>query len=109
MAARNVFEIMQAELYPQNDSDDNKESSEDEYVTPESFDSDEDAEKDLRERTDEEKIDNSNEDMGAHVTSLIDLTGKMGQYGNPHHSQKHGPNCTTSFGHAPNQQIYQVY
>ena len=79
MATRNVFEIMQAELHPQNDSDDDEESSEDESVPPESSDSEDDAvEEDLRERTDEEEIDNLNEDMSAHVTSLIDLTGKDG-------------------------------
>ena len=79
MATRNVFETMQAELHPQNDSDDDEESSEDESVPPESSDSEDDAvEEDLRERTDEEEIDNSNEDMSAHVIFLIDLTGKDG-------------------------------
>ena len=79
MATRNVFETMQAELHPQNDSDDDEESSEDESVPPESSDSENDTvEEDLRERTDEEEIDNLNEDMSAHVTSLIDLTGKDG-------------------------------
>ena len=46
-------------------------------MPPESSDSEDDAvEEDSRERTDEEEIDNSNEDMSANVTSLIDLTGK---------------------------------
>ena len=80
MTTRNVFETVQAELHPQIDSDDDdKESSEDESVPSESSDSEDDAvEEDLRERTNEEEIDNSYEDMSAHVTSLIDLTGKDG-------------------------------
>ena len=109
MATRNVFEIMQAELHPQNDSNDDEESSEDESVPPESSDSEDDAvEEDLRERTDEEEIDNSNEDMSAHVTSLIDLTGKDGTVWQSTPPPR-TTNSTTSFGHRPNQQIYRVY
>ena len=49
MATRNVFKTIQAELRPQNDSDDDEESPENESVPPESFDSEDDAvEKDLR-------------------------------------------------------------
>ena len=47
-------------------------------MPPESSDSEEDAEEDLRERRDEKEINNSNEDMSAHVTSLIDFTDKNG-------------------------------
>ena len=77
MATRNVFETMQAKLHSQIDSDDDEESSKDDSVPPESSDSEDNAvEEDLREQTDEEEIDNSNEDMSAHVTFLINLTGK---------------------------------
>ena len=79
MATRNGFKTIQAELYPQIDSDNDEESSENVSVPPKSSDSKNDAvEEDLRERTHEEEIDNSNKDMSAHVTSLIDLTGKDG-------------------------------
>ena len=79
MATGNVFETMQAELHPQIDSDDDEKSPEDESAPLENSDSEDDAvEEDLRERTDEEEIDNSNEDMSAHFTSLIDLIDKDG-------------------------------
>ena len=56
MSDRNVFDAMQAELPSHHDSDD-VDSSDDEYVPSESSDFEEDIlEEDLRERTDEQEV-----------------------------------------------------
>ena len=63
MSDRNVFDAIQTEPRPHYDSYD-VDSSEDEYVPPESSDSEENIlEEDLREQTDEEEVGDSDKEV----------------------------------------------